>query len=200
MNKYEKLKYSNSEIWVRITDNVVPNILPYYYISNFGRIGSMFTGSFKLLSLVKDRDGYLNVTLHLSEYRNNNCMRNQIIKRVNRLVIMSFNPLPLEYENLMVNHINSIRDDNRLNNLEWVTSKGNVIHGIKYGNRKIPDIRGSKNPMAKLTENDVYDIAKVIKSKKYTYSEIAKMFNISATTVYNIANNKLWAHLNLFNN
>jgi hypothetical protein len=39
------------------------------------------------------------------------------------------NPLGLK----VVNHINSIRTDNRLENLEWVTFAGNSQHAFKAG-------------------------------------------------------------------
>ena len=153
----EDLKLSRTqEIWVQITDEIVPYIKPYYYISNWGRIGSIASGNFQLLSLAKDSDGYLNVCLHLNAHiADNGLVRWQINKRVNRLVIMSFYPLPENYEILEVNHINSIRDDNHLWNLEWSTSKENCLHALKFGYKEIQDISGSKNPMAKLTEEDV---------------------------------------------
>lgn len=45
--------------------------------------------------------------------------------RVNRLVLMAFNPKP-NYYNLEANHKNLITEDNRLCNLEWLDHLGNV--------------------------------------------------------------------------
>lgn len=154
----EELKLSRTEeVWVQITDEVVPGIKPYYYISNWGRIGSISNGTMKILMPIYDKSGYLNICLHL--YLNivdsDGHIRRQINKRVNRLVIMSFYPIPINCESLEVNHINSIRDDNHLWNLEWVTPKENTLHALIYGHKEIPDIQGSKNPMAKLTDGDV---------------------------------------------
>lgn len=196
----ENLKLSREqEVWVQLTNQVVPYIKSYYYISNWGRIGSMADGTFKILSPVKDRDGYLNVCLHL--YLNIideiGHIRRQINKRVNRLVIMSFYPLPENYENLEVNHINNMRDDNHLWNLEWTTPKENTLHALKYGYKEIQDISGSNNPMAKLTEEDVYKITELLKSGKYSYKEIGNMFNISQPVISSIVNKRSWKHLNL---
>lgn len=53
---------------------------------------------------------------------------------LHRLVAETFIPNPEGKE--YVNHINSIKYDNRISNLEWVSARENNIHAIKYGNRK----------------------------------------------------------------
>lgn len=54
-------------------------------------------------------------------------------KVIHRMVAIAFIPNPKNKPE--VNHINSIRTDNRVENLEWVTSKENSQHSILYGNR-----------------------------------------------------------------
>ena len=64
--------------------------------------------------------GYPEVTLTKGAVRNS--------FRVHRLVATAFCPNgPQEH----VNHINSIRDDNRAVNLEWCTAQENVAHAIE---------------------------------------------------------------------
>lgn len=46
---------------------------------------------------------------------------------VHRLVLETFNPID-NMESLYVDHINGIRDDNRIENLRWVTCKDNMIY------------------------------------------------------------------------
>jgi hypothetical protein len=48
-------------------------------------------------------------------------------KRIHRLMAEAF--IPGGSADLEVNHINEDRTDNRLENLEWVTHRGNAIHG-----------------------------------------------------------------------
>lgn len=91
---------------------------PYEVIRKNGRV-LIVKG--KKLSPAYDRDGYLKYTL---SYKGN---RKSI--SAHRLVAMAYIPNP---ENKpTVNHINGIKDDNRVENLEWATHKEQKEHSIK---------------------------------------------------------------------
>lgn len=60
-----------------------------------------------------------------------------------------------------VDHINCIRDDNRIENLRWVTKEQNVQHSYDSGNR---DVVGSKNANCKTTEDVVHSICSLLGS------------------------------------
>ena len=98
------------EIWKTIKN------YPDYEISNLGRVKSHKRKTPKILTNSYFSNGYTFVTLH----HNGNSKSNLI----HRLVLSAFEPREDE-ENLQVNHKNCIRDDNRLENLEWVTPKEN---------------------------------------------------------------------------
>ena len=94
-----------------------------YQVSNFGRIKSLRQN--RIMKSSPNEKGYLKIGLTKGkEYKT---------KKVHRLVAQAFIPNP---ENkLEINHINHIRNDNRVENLEWITRKDNM-QGVKGGGCK----------------------------------------------------------------
>lgn len=62
---------------------------------------------------------------------------NDIGKRINvgqhRALALTYLPMPVTDEKLDVNHINGIKNDNRLENLEWATRGENLLHAFRTG-------------------------------------------------------------------
>ena len=104
-----------------------------YQVSNMGRVKSLdrlvkaSRGGFRgvkgqLMSLCKDKDGYLILRLAKNGKHKN--------YKVHRLVAQAFIPNP---ENKpCIDHINGIVSDNRLENLRWTTHKENNNNPITY--------------------------------------------------------------------
>lgn len=111
---------------------------------------------------------------------------------IHRLLAIYFIPNP---ENKpQVNHKNRIRDDNRLENLEWVTNQENIIHSFRNG-RKSTHSRGELNPASILKDIDIPVIRSLLSSEQYHIQEIADLYKVSASTIYGIRSGKKWIHV-----
>ncbi|WRW34648.1 HNH endonuclease [Staphylococcus phage CF5] len=80
-----------------------------------------------------DKDGYLMISTRKED-------GSTTTARVHRLVAEAFIPNP--YNKPVVNHKNGIKDDNRVENLEWATISENTKHGY--------DVLGVKHAQAQL--------------------------------------------------
>jgi hypothetical protein len=79
----------------------------------------------KPMKVVLTHSGYHRITLTRTDGTRKSLL-------VHRIVAMAFIP-NRRSKKLLINHINGVRTDNRLENLEWVTSSENSLH--RYRNK-----------------------------------------------------------------
>lgn len=152
---------------------------PNYEIGDDGNIRKeIFPGVWRALQVVKNRDGYMVVTLVQSG--------EQTQFRVNRLVLLAFVGPPPEGQ--VACHANGIRFDNRLDNLRWDTDAGNEADKIRHGTT----ISGERNHLHKLTVTQVQAIKALI-LRDVPLSDIAKTYGVSRTAIYFIKIGHTWA-------
>ena len=157
------------EIWKDITD------FPSYEVSDLGHVRNKNTQHMK--TTWHDNDGYLKVTL--MKFDNG---KKSYRKTVHRLVAEAF--MGGKHDTLQVNHINGIKDDNRVTNLEWVTGSENVKHAYDTGLRRPSGGRGEIRKVRVVESGGVYDnlheCAKAIGSDS---GNISKCLHEKADTV-----------------
>lgn len=88
-----------------------------------------------------------------------------------------------------VRHLDGNPANNCIENLAWGTKEENVQDSKDHGTF----VLGSRNYNAKLTEEMVIEIRKLI-ADGFTHKEIADMFNVSRATISNVAT-RSWQHV-----
>ena len=113
-------------------------------------------------------------------------------KRVflHRVVWESVNgPIPA---GLFINHINGVKTDNRIANLELVTHQENVAHRDRLGLRKAP--KGMESHQSKMTDDDVR-LIRTLRKCGLGKDRIAKIIGINRSTVGNVIHRGAWKHV-----
>lgn len=159
------------EIW--ITNNG-------YKISNKGRI---ITKSGKLAKMTVRKDGYISCSVKFID--------GFIARNVHRAVAYAFLKQPTkEHE---VNHKDGNKQNNCVENLEWVTKKENQIHASHVLGKRV----GEDCYYSRLTEDKVLEIYNLCKTTNMLYKDIAKMYDVVPSIVSLIACGKKWKNLKL---
>ena len=183
-----------NEIWKE-----VKGFEDYYIVSSIGNVmrkeGTSHLES-KKLKMLLDKDGYHRVNLKVNQKGFN--------RLVHRLMCQAFLQNPDDKP--QVNHINGIKGDNRLENLEWCTLSENRQHAYDTGLQNSNTRKGSKNNFAKLSKEDVLKIRSLykgdlrgVKPENYngriTMKQISSQFNVTDGCIRAILKNKNWKHI-----
>ncbi len=170
----------NSEEW-----KVIPDCTDYD-VSSLGRVRRATKGRLRskgyLLRLSQKRTGYITAVLYVNRRRKEFA--------VHRLVAIAFK-ISRRPDQDQINHINGVKTDNRLANLEWATRSENALHAINVLGK---GGAGASNPSAKLRDVDILHI-RALRKKGFSCQRIGGMFNVSHRAISLICNRQTWSHI-----
>ena len=152
-----------------------------YQVSNMGRVKSLRFGKERLLK-PGSSNGYFHVVLFKNKKQKN--------IKVHRLVAQAFIKNPQGKRT--INHINGIKTDNRLSNLEWATQSENLKHAFANG---LSCNKGENGPN-KLTKEQVLEIRRLCAQGMEYKSIISKLgLDVHPHTISDIKLRKRWLHI-----
>lgn len=102
---------------------------------------------------------------------------------LHRLIAKSFIPNTLDLE--QINHIDGVKTNNSISNLEWCTPTQNLQHARDTGLRR---------RSLKLTEDDVLSIRKMSENGE-SRRDIASMYSVSVPAICGIINRRYWRNI-----
>ena len=151
--------------------------------------GQIRNKSGRVLKVRKDEGGYLQVKLSLD--------KKQINKLVHHLIAAAF--LSNEEGHPEINHINRVRNDNRVENLEWISKAGNRSHRVL---RPTEDLKGNRTTVWKCDVNtgeklemfrSLTDAAKAVNAKTSSgICDVIKQCSRSGRSVRKSAHGFKW--------
>lgn len=145
-----------------------------YQVSNLGRVRSFWRGEPRIMEPHNTGNGYLQAHLFHDGKRKH--------ALIHRLVALAFIPNPESKP--QINHINGIKTDNRVENLEWSTSFENQRHAVATGLRR----QGEGSYRAKLTNEQAVYIRE--NPHGLTGRELARQFGVTPATISDIQRGK----------
>lgn len=186
--------YDNTvEIWARID-----GYEGYYEVSNTGKVRGLDrflpfknksggrTTKGRVLKPHDNGSGYYYVSLYLNGKKKN--------KLIHRLVAECYLENPHNKET--VNHKDGDKGNNHVGNLEWLTQRENNAHALLNGLTPMGEDRSN----SKLRDYEIEEIRRLYNSpenkgkkylpRKYSQSNLAKMYGVSFQHISDIVNGK----------
>lgn len=169
--------------------NPIPSLNGKYEASRQGEIRNSQTK--KVLKQQINLFGYYILTVRPEPNKTINI-------RVHQVVAEAF--LGKRPKGYVVNHIDGNKQNNYVDNLEYVTPRENNIHALRKGLRKPANMKnfspkGESHYRASINEEIVKEILRLHKEEHLGERRIAKRLNISVGVVGNIVRNRSWKHI-----
>lgn len=152
-----------------------------FEISNLGKLKNIKTNKILKVNLV---NGYWGVCISLGS----RIHKKTII--IHKAVAETFIPNPDNKP--QVNHKDGNKQNNYVDNLEWVTASENLQHA--YDTKLRISHKGEARPTSKLKWKDVIYIRKnyIPRDKKYGTRALGRQFNVDHSIISEVVNNIIW--------
>lgn len=185
------------EMFIPITDAVIPGIYDWYMISNYGKIYHKYEGTLlKLYESSKNNNGATYYSVNLKTIYGN------VSYRVHRLVMDCFYPVKTDYEkSLDINHKNGDKHDNYISyneinrgNLERITRKENIQHAYDTGLHHT----GEDNVHSIISNKTAEKVVELLSANLYTSKQIVDIIgdkNLTTNIVDSIRKKESWAKI-----
>lgn len=166
------LENYSTEIWRPIDG------YPRHEVSSFGRIRhNCLNGKLRYIVGTRDSCGYPRTWINGR-------------KRVHQLVAEAFlGPIPPDKE---INHIDGNRANPRLENLEIVSHRENMLHAVRLRDTWLP-CKGSLNVHSRLSESQVKEIR--ASKGKVPAPELARLYSVTKGSIHQIWRGHTWKHV-----
>lgn len=170
---------------MRQINEFLSDIKDYYFITADGEVVSKARSKTVVLKPGLKKNGYLQVSL---------VRKNGKIKyiSIHRLVALAFikNPNNLE----QVNHKDGDKQNNRVSNLEWTSSKSNILHS--WENNLSKARKGANSNLASISEEKAIEVIGLLRTKKYSDKDIELITGCNAKTIISrIRRKETWTYL-----
>jgi len=168
-------------------------IVEEYYpfaVSKCGKVKNIKTGNILKSRLCHKGYEFVSTSCKIKkgDYR-------KVSAKVHRLIAIAYIPNPLGKE--QVNHINGIKHDNSIDNLEWCTQSENIRHALDTGlkpYRSPNHLVGEDAWNTNLTDETVHEICRKMVNGIRDHVLI-KEYNLPHMLPYNLRNGITWKHI-----
>lgn len=154
-----------------------------YLISNYGELMNMKTKRIRKWNI--SGDGYYKCTIQFEGH--------YFKVSAHRLVAIAFIPNPDNKPE--VNHKDGDKSNNKVWNLEWVTSSENTKHAIALGLKWYVGMKGENNARHIYTEHQIHRACKMMENSMNRPIVISNITGIDRSTLYKIRKGEAWNHI-----
>lgn len=157
---------------------------PYYSNYKANKNGSVIGAQGKLLTPINHHSGYDVITVRHKG-------KEQKQYRIHRFIWECLNGLIID--NIVINHINGNKKYNRIENLELISVKENVIHAFKTGLKE--GSKGINNGMSKLSEIEATKLINEIITTNNSNKYFGELYGLHPNYISLIRHKRRWRYL-----